>query len=121
MVFYDGTTRLGGVSYEGKNNSKVDCFLDDGTTRSKIWGNAGGVFMLVVKYDWSDNSLSVYQDPDLMSPEPGTPTRTLTSGAWTQVDRIALDQEFRVSGTDGSTNFAIDEIKVTRHWELLPE
>jgi len=120
-------TRLGGIYFTGDTpagpNQRYTIQLTDGTTTLEIANKRkpGTAYLLVVKYDFSTETLSAFLNSDVILTEPVSDASNsfIVSSSWTDIDSIVIDESWQ-SGTADST-YDIDEIKVVKSWGLLAE
>ncbi|UCB45555.1 MAG: Ig-like domain-containing protein [Spirochaetota bacterium] len=126
ILFYNGTTALGGVSFTARNNpsAKYNVTLDGGgVSTAALMNNAsnGTAYLIIIRYDFTNDTLYGWVDPDVSAAEPAPDaTLDLSGSPWANIDNVAIDQNWR--GIAPPTNtYRIDEIKVTKSWGLLAE
>ena len=120
IVFYNNNTQLGGVSLKGKNPGNNYRILSHDEVNN-LAGNVSGTCLVVLKYDFSTNLLTGFFDPDVTGSETGEKTLgDFTSSPWINITSIVIDQTLNGAASP-TNNYAVDEIKVVKYWELLEE
>ncbi|UCB45070.1 MAG: Ig-like domain-containing protein, partial [Spirochaetota bacterium] len=80
VLFYNGTTALGGVNFIAKNtpSARHDIILDDGTSPAIIKNNAknADTHLIIIRYDFTNDTLDAWYNPDVTAAEPA-PTVTI--------------------------------------------
>ena len=123
ILFYNGTTALGGISFQKRSVSNQYTVVLDagGASTQTLKNNTTGNHLIVIRYDFTNNTLDGWFDPDVSLAEPA-PDQTIdqSSSPWTNIDSVAIDQSWRGIVTPSNT-YGIDEIKVVKSWGLLAE
>jgi hypothetical protein len=124
ILFYDGTTALGGVSFTAKTtpSGRYNIILDGGgASTATLKNNAlnGTDYLIIIRYDFVNETLDGWLDPDVSLAETA-PNVTLSGISWSNIDKVAIDQTWRGIASPSNT-YRADEIKVTKSWGLLAE
>ncbi len=110
----------------GKNSGDVHFSLGrflTTTSASTVVAANTGTHLLVVKYDFAGNAISLFVDPDTMATPSGTPSATVAiSSATNQNGFQSLRLESFEASTASSGNGSIDELRFgTTFADVVPE
>jgi len=101
---------------------RIPIILDGGGASTTIPNNnASTAHLIIVRYDFTNDTLDGWIDPDVSLAEPvPNATLDLSGSPWANIDKVAIDQIWRGVASP-SNSYRVDEIKVTKSWGLLAE